>query len=72
MSMSPPGREEFLAEVRGGVLAIAGEDGAGPLAVPIWYAYETGGAVSDHQPRLAQGPRHRGVRPAQPALMLLH
>jgi nitroimidazol reductase NimA-like FMN-containing flavoprotein (pyridoxamine 5'-phosphate oxidase superfamily) len=46
MSMSPPGREEFLAEVRVGVLAVAGEDGAGPLAVPIWYAYEPGGAVS--------------------------
>jgi PPOX class probable F420-dependent enzyme len=46
MSMSPSDRQKFLAEVRVGVLAIAGEDGAGPLAVPIWYSYQAGGALS--------------------------
>jgi nitroimidazol reductase NimA-like FMN-containing flavoprotein (pyridoxamine 5'-phosphate oxidase superfamily) len=34
-------REAFLAEVHVGVLAID-EPGRGPLASPIWYAYENG------------------------------
>ena len=39
-------REEFLAGVHVGVLAID-EPGRGPLAVPIWYRYE-GGEVFAH------------------------
>jgi len=34
-------REAFLAGVHVGVLAIA-EPGRGPLALPVWYAYEDG------------------------------
>jgi nitroimidazol reductase NimA-like FMN-containing flavoprotein (pyridoxamine 5'-phosphate oxidase superfamily) len=37
-------REAFLADVHVGVISVA-EDGRGPLAVPIWYAYEPGGEV---------------------------
>lgn len=44
MSMTKPEREAFLADVHVGVVAIA-EPGRGPLAVPIWYAYEPGGDV---------------------------
>jgi PPOX class probable F420-dependent enzyme len=42
--MTEQEREEFLAEVHVGVLAVA-RDGAGPLAVPVWYRYEPGGDV---------------------------
>jgi nitroimidazol reductase NimA-like FMN-containing flavoprotein (pyridoxamine 5'-phosphate oxidase superfamily) len=42
--MTEQEREEFLAEVHVGVLAVA-RDGAGPLAVPVWYLYEPGGDV---------------------------
>jgi hypothetical protein len=42
--MTKQEREEFLAEVHVGVLAVA-RDGAGPLAVPVWYRYEPGGDV---------------------------
>lgn len=42
--MSRAEREAFLAETRIGVVAVA--DGErGPLAVPIWYAYEPGGVI---------------------------
>ena len=37
-------RQAFLAEVHVGVIAI-NEPGRGPLAVPVWYAYEPGGDV---------------------------
>jgi nitroimidazol reductase NimA-like FMN-containing flavoprotein (pyridoxamine 5'-phosphate oxidase superfamily) len=37
-------REAFLADLHVGVLSIA-RDGKGPLALPIWYQYEPGGAV---------------------------
>jgi PPOX class probable F420-dependent enzyme len=37
-------REQFLAEVRVGVLSIA-EEGRGPLTVPIWYGYQPGGEL---------------------------
>ena len=43
MSMSKSEREDFLAQVHVGILAIAGDEGAGPLAVPIWYSYQPGG-----------------------------
>ena len=36
--------EAFLAGLHVGVVAVA-EPGRAPLAVPVWYAYEPGGAV---------------------------
>jgi PPOX class probable F420-dependent enzyme len=45
-SMTQPEREEFLAGVHVGVLAVSGADGAAPLTAPVWYRYEPGGAVS--------------------------
>ena len=45
LSMSRTDREEFLAGVHVGVLSVASDDGAGPLAVPIWYTYQPGGTV---------------------------
>ncbi|MFM7144695.1 MAG: pyridoxamine 5'-phosphate oxidase family protein [Alphaproteobacteria bacterium] len=44
LSMSRTERETFLADLHVGVISIA-EDGRGPLAIPIWYAYEPGGEV---------------------------
>lgn len=40
--------QEFLAEVRIGVLSIARTDPehTAPLSIPIWYAYEPGGDLS--------------------------
>jgi PPOX class probable F420-dependent enzyme len=46
LSMSQTDREEFLAGVHVGVLSVASDDGAGPLAVPIWYTYQPGGTVN--------------------------
>lgn len=43
-SMTEAEREAFLADVHVGVLAIERADGP-PLAVPVWYGYEAGGAV---------------------------
>ncbi len=43
--MSKDAREQFLAGVHVGVIAVERPDRA-PLAVAIWYAYEPGGAVS--------------------------
>jgi nitroimidazol reductase NimA-like FMN-containing flavoprotein (pyridoxamine 5'-phosphate oxidase superfamily) len=43
--MSLSERERFLAEVHVGVFAVA-EKGRGPLAVPVWYAYEPGGEIT--------------------------
>jgi PPOX class probable F420-dependent enzyme len=44
LAMTRDRREEFLAGVHVGVLAIP--DGArGPLTAPIWYAYEPGGEL---------------------------
>lgn len=39
--MSPDQREAFLAGLHVGILSIQ-RDGKGPLALPIWYAYEDG------------------------------
>lgn len=44
LSMTRTEREEFLAGLHVGVISIA-EDGRGPLAIPIWYAYSPGGEV---------------------------
>ncbi|MEO1060801.1 MAG: pyridoxamine 5'-phosphate oxidase family protein [Actinomycetota bacterium] len=43
-SMTEHEREEFLAGVHVGVLAVERADGP-PLAVPVWYGYRPGGAV---------------------------
>jgi PPOX class probable F420-dependent enzyme len=43
--MSNDERERFLADLHVGVIAVERPDRA-PLAVPIWYAYESGGEVS--------------------------
>lgn len=44
LAMTRSEREAFLAGLHVGILAVA-EEGRGPLAVPIWYAYEPGGEV---------------------------
>jgi len=43
-SMSVEEREAFLAGVHVGVLSVSQPD-RGPLAVPVWYAYEPGGEI---------------------------
>lgn len=42
LAMTVDEREEFLADVHVGVLAVERSDGP-PLAVPIWYQYRPGG-----------------------------
>jgi nitroimidazol reductase NimA-like FMN-containing flavoprotein (pyridoxamine 5'-phosphate oxidase superfamily) len=42
--MTPRDRERFLADVHVGIVSIS-EEGRGPLAVPVWYAYEPGGEL---------------------------
>ena len=42
--MSATQREEFLAGVHVGIVSIQ-EPGRGPLAVPIWYDYKSGGEL---------------------------
>ena len=42
--MTKQEREAFLADVHVGVISIA-EVGRGPLTVPIWYNYESGGEI---------------------------
>jgi PPOX class probable F420-dependent enzyme len=37
-------REAFLSDVHVGVLSLTA-DGRGPLACPVWYAYEPGGEI---------------------------
>ena len=44
MEMTETEREEFLADVHVGILAIARTD-KGPLALPIWYQYEDGDVI---------------------------
>jgi nitroimidazol reductase NimA-like FMN-containing flavoprotein (pyridoxamine 5'-phosphate oxidase superfamily) len=39
--MTKQEREAFLADVHVGIISIS-EEGRGPLAVPIWYAYDPG------------------------------
>ena len=45
VTMSREERERFLAGVHVGVLSVTSADGGGPLAVPVWYAYQPGGTV---------------------------
>jgi nitroimidazol reductase NimA-like FMN-containing flavoprotein (pyridoxamine 5'-phosphate oxidase superfamily) len=42
--MTKQEREAFLADVHVGIISIP-ESGRGPLAVPVWYAYEPGGEL---------------------------
>src|ERR1700727_4746 len=44
--MSAAMREEFLAGVRVGVLSVAAGPAGQTLAVPVWYSYQPGGAVT--------------------------
>lgn len=44
-AMTETERQEYLASVHVGVLAVSREDRA-PLAVPIWYGYEPGGLLN--------------------------
>ncbi|MCU0261278.1 MAG: pyridoxamine 5'-phosphate oxidase family protein [Ilumatobacteraceae bacterium] len=44
LSMTVHEREEFLAGLHVGVIAVERPDGP-PLAVPVWYSYEPGGDV---------------------------
>ena len=44
LSMSKQEREDFLAALHVGVLAVDRPDGP-PLVTPIWYRYAAGGAV---------------------------
>ena len=53
--MSKDEREAFLADVHVGVLSLP-EPGRGPLAVPIWYAYEAGGEIQ----LMTQGDSRKG------------
>lgn len=46
LAMTVEERQAFLAQVHVAVVAVAGEDGRGPLAVPVWYDYSPGGEVS--------------------------
>jgi PPOX class probable F420-dependent enzyme len=46
ISMSQAEREAFLAEVHVGVLTVAADRGRGPLATPVWYSYQPGGALT--------------------------
>lgn len=45
LTMTKAVREEFLAALHVGVLAIDGEGDDPPLAAPVWYRYEPGGDV---------------------------
>jgi Pyridoxamine 5'-phosphate oxidase len=44
LAMTPQEREKFLTDVHVGIISIH-DDGRGPLAVPVWYAYEPGGEL---------------------------
>jgi hypothetical protein len=45
MPLNPAERTAFLAGPHVAALAVDGEDGRGPLNVPIWYNYSPGGEV---------------------------
>jgi nitroimidazol reductase NimA-like FMN-containing flavoprotein (pyridoxamine 5'-phosphate oxidase superfamily) len=62
--MSVAEREEFLAQVHVGVLAVPA-GGRAPLVMPVWYSYQPGGEVSVITGRDAQGRRDPGGGPAE-------
>ena len=67
LAMSVAARERFLADVHVGVLSIAAGDERGPLAVPVWYSYRSGGPLSvitSRHSRKAQAARV--AKPGQP------
>ena len=45
LSMTREERERFLAETHVGIVSVADDAGRAPLAVPVWYRYDLGGAV---------------------------
>ncbi|HEY7198737.1 MAG TPA: pyridoxamine 5'-phosphate oxidase family protein [Candidatus Dormibacteraeota bacterium] len=64
LAMTVTEREAFLGALHVGVLSVAGEDGRGPLTMPIWYRYEPGGDVTIFTGRNARKMRllREGVR----------
>src|SRR5688500_10761879 len=44
LTMTPQEREKFLSEPHVGLISIP-EDGRGPLAVPVWYAWDPNGEL---------------------------
>ena len=56
LSMSPAEREEFLAGLHVGVLAVQRDDGP-PLMAPIWYRYTPGGEVEFSTGRTSEKAR---------------
>jgi nitroimidazol reductase NimA-like FMN-containing flavoprotein (pyridoxamine 5'-phosphate oxidase superfamily) len=44
LAMTKQEREMFLADLHVGIISIP-EEGRGPLAVPVWYAYKPGGEL---------------------------
>jgi PPOX class probable F420-dependent enzyme len=44
LAMTRQEREAFLADVHVGIISIP-DEGRGPLTVPIWYAYNSGGEL---------------------------
>jgi PPOX class probable F420-dependent enzyme len=57
LTMTAAEREAFLADLHVGVLCVAREPGAPPIAAPVWYAYEPGGVV-----RIVSGATHAKTR----------
>jgi hypothetical protein len=53
LAMSSSQRQAFLAGVHVGIVSVADGD-RGPIATPVWYSYEPGGAV-----RILTGPNSR-------------
>jgi PPOX class probable F420-dependent enzyme len=56
ISMSKNEREEFLAGVHIGVLAVAREEGP-PLVTPVWYRYSPGGEIELNTARESEKTR---------------
>jgi PPOX class probable F420-dependent enzyme len=44
--MSIAERDQFLGQVRVGVLSVSAGDGRGPVAAPVWYHYQPGGPIT--------------------------
>lgn len=53
LTMTAGEREAFLADLHVGVLCVAREPDAPPIAAPVWYGYEPGGVV-----RIVSGAAH--------------
>jgi len=45
-AMSVAEREQFLGQVRVGVLSVAAGAGRGPITAPVWYNYQPGGVLT--------------------------